>query len=106
METASLAAMREEETRELLLRQGELLQRQQEQRFLDQEARQRALLLEAMRPLAAALQRQDQMAQARSTEEQSLLLEVLSSLQPSAAEQISPLIGQPAQMSSSRSWAS
>ncbi len=104
-ETRSQALLRDQETRELVLRAVELLQRQQEQRFLQAEAKleqnlvhlqdqHRALLLEALTPVAQAMLRQDKRHQERGNQLEELLLEVLSSLQPSAQEQISKLIGQ------------
>lgn len=73
----------------------------------------RALLLEALQPVAEAMRRLDQrilvsqMQQVELHQEsKELLLEVLSSLQPSALTQLSPLIGLPSQPHSSRSSAS
>ena len=99
-----------------LLREGQiqgLEDRQQEQLLQSLEkleailqVQQRALLVEAMRPLAEALQRQDQMHLAQSKELQELLLEILQATQPSALTQLSPLIGQPSLPPSSQSLAS
>lgn len=84
----------------------------------------REQLWEALPPMAEAMRRQDSLAEERhrlllghllvlqdQTETrgllaQDLLLEVLSSLQPSALTQLSPLIGLPSQPHSSRSSAS
>ena len=73
----------------------------------------RALLLEALQPVAEAMRRLDQRIlanQMQGVEHQQelreLLLEVLSSLQPSALTQLSPLIGLPAPMTTSPSSAS
>lgn len=59
----------------------------------------RQALLEALTPLAAALQRQDRLAESRHQQQlehlklvQDLQMEVLSSLQPSASQQIQPLL--------------
>ena len=70
------------------------------------EASNRALLLEALTPVAAAMQRQGMQYSQFHQEQVSLLLEVLSSLQPSADQQISPLIGLSTQEQSSLSSAS
>lgn len=95
------------ENREPVLRAVELLQRQQEHRLQELEARlegrlnqasatlnrqHRLLLMEAMRPLAAALERQDKLAEIRQDSQQELLLEVLNSLQPPASQQIGQLL--------------
>lgn len=68
----------------------------------------RQALLEALTPLAAALQRQDQLAESRHQQQldhlrlvQDLQMEVLSSLQPPASQQILPLL-EPTLPSSSR----
>lgn len=63
-------------------------------------------LMDAMGPLAAALKRQDSLHNQYYQDQVSLLLEVLSSLQPTAKEQIYPRIGQPPPMNSSPSLAS
>ena len=55
----------------------------------------RPLLLEAMRPLAAALLRQDSQRSQQQAETRELLQEVLNSLQPAAREQIFQRIGPP-----------
>ena len=101
------ARARQLEEMELLL----LVQR------LQLEATLRALLLEALTPLAQALQRQDSLLleQSRLTREAlqqfrletaDLLTEVLSSLQPSAQAQLLPLIGPLSPPPSSRSLVS
>lgn len=71
-----------------------------------QEAKFREALLEALRPVAAAMQRQDSLAERRQDNLQELLMEVLTSLQPSAEEQIFPRIGQPPPRRSSPSLVS
>ena len=76
----------------LALHQREMLQKQ--------EAQFRQLLLEALRPVAEAMQRQDSLAELRQDHLQELLMEVLTSLQPSAEAQIYPRIGLPPQRSS------
>jgi hypothetical protein len=53
---------------------------------------QRALLLEALRPVAAAMHRQDSLRSSQQAEVTELLLEVLNSLQPTASQQIGPLL--------------
>lgn len=69
-----------------------------------QEALLRAALLEALTPLATALRRQDQLLvdrtralqedlQTLASHQESLLVEVLSSLQPTASQQLMPLLG-------------
>lgn len=51
---------------------------------------QRQLLLEALTPLAQALQRQDSQRQQQHQEQKELLLETLNSLQPTAMQQLLP----------------
>lgn len=88
------------------------LQRQQDSLLVSQEAlleqvralpreEPRPLLLEALVPLAQALQRQDSLAVQHQQETRELLLEVLQTQVPSASEQIFPRIGQPAPRTSS-----
>jgi hypothetical protein len=90
-----------EDRLEVQHRQQEVKQREREERLLElAELSQRRLLMEAFRPLAEALQRQDSSQLQQNLELKELLLEVLSSLQPSAQEQISQRIGQPPQKSS------
>lgn len=99
--------LRQLEEMEVLLRRQEIKARDREERLLSlSEISLRALLMEAMLPLADALRRQDQMHLAQYTELQELLLEVLNSLQPTAEEQISQQIGQHLQTISSPSLAS
>jgi hypothetical protein len=57
-------------------------------------------LLEALRPAAAALLRQDSLASQRQEETKELLLEVLNSLQPEVEDQIFQRIGPPPPTSS------
>ena len=56
-------------------------------------------LLEALRPAAAAMLRQDSLASQRQEETKELLLEVLNTLQPAVSDQIFQQIGQPPQRS-------
>lgn len=77
--------------------------RLQEQRLQEQN---RQLLLEALRPVALAMQRQDSLHQQQHQQLESLLLEVLNSLQPSAAQQIFQRIGLPPPRNFSRSLVS
>ena len=91
------ARKREQQQEERLLRLvlwqvADQLERQQIQ-LRELELQQRRLLVEAMTPLAAALQRQDSLRNQQQTELKELLLEVLNSQQPSALTQLSPLIG-------------
>ena len=101
----------------LQLEQQELLYHleQQQERLLDSQVelmqrvgslpRQepRAALLEALPPLAQALQRQDSLAVQHQQETRELLLEVLNSQVPPASQQIFQRIGQPPQRSTSPS---
>lgn len=91
------ARAREQQREERLLRLvlwqvADQLERQQIQ-LRELELQQRRLLVEAMTPLAAALQRQDSLRNQQQAELKELLLEVLNSQQPSALTQLSPLIG-------------
>jgi hypothetical protein len=101
------------QVREMLEQQErKLLQHQEYQLALhrqdsyQQEVRLRELLLEALRPVAQAMQRQDQQRDLIASNQQELLLEVLNSLQPSAETQIFQRIGQPPPTSTSPSLAS
>jgi hypothetical protein len=58
-----------------------------------QEAKFRELLLQALRPVAEAMHRQDNLAELRQDSLAELLVEILQSLQPSAEAQIYPQIG-------------
>jgi hypothetical protein len=96
-------------------RQARLLRRQEEMRLLLTP-----LLYQALTPVAEAMARLDSrqqetrqrqqelllMVEARHRETQELLLEILSSLQPTAQEQIVPLLGPPPLPTSSPSSAS
>ena len=98
------ARAREQQREERLLRLvlwqvADQLERQQIQ-LRELELQQRRLLVEAMTPLAAALQRQDSLRSQQQAELKELLLEVLNSQQPSALTQLSPLIGLPPHQSS------
>lgn len=77
------------------------------------EASQRSLLLEALRPVAEAMHRQDslrqdqfQVLQKLGANLEELQLEVLNSLQPPVDQQLFPRLGQPPQRQSSPSLAS
>lgn len=99
--------LRQLEEIEVLLRQQEIKLRDREERLLElAELSQRRLLMEAMFPLAEALHRQDSLHSQQQAELRELLLEMLNSLQPSAEQQISPLIGQNLRIPSSQSLAS
>src|SRR5512144_2279007 len=80
----------------LLLNQAQLCSQLEETRLRLEEAllqqATRELLLSALRPMAAAMLRQDSLREAQQQEIRELLLEVLTSLQPSAEEQIFPRI--------------
>ena len=105
-------------TKRLLLEQMALLQQQQSlldvqvrtlqlrQLELLQQQVTRELLLQALRTMAEAMQRQDDRRQEHQQETRELLLEVLSSLQPTAEAQISQRLGQSTPPSYSHSWAS
>jgi hypothetical protein len=71
--------------------------------------RQEALLLEALRPMAAALSRLEQATRGQQAiqhgEVTSLLMEVLDSLQPTAQEQLLPMLALPPGRSSHSSAA-
>jgi hypothetical protein len=85
-----------------------------EQRLLLQMRLQhRMLLLEALTPLAEALQRLDNLQRTAAHQQhkhlqlqEELLKEVLNSLQPPASQQIFQQIGQQTPPPSSRNWAS
>lgn len=79
------------------LRQWEMEQRL----LLQMRLQQRMLLLEALTPMAEALQRLDNLQRTATQQldkrlqyQEELLMEVLNSLQPPAQEQIFPQIGQ------------
>jgi hypothetical protein len=101
------------QTQERLLVNAVLNQRQVEELLLQveqlrwrMEEANRQLLLEALRPVAAAMQRQDSQQLKYHKEQELLLLEVLNSLQPTAQEQLSQRIGLLPPTSTSRSLAS
>ena len=89
----------------------ELKQLQMQQRLLlELRLQQRMLLLEALTPLAAALQRLDNLQQQQWQKthlhlliQEDLLKEILQSLQPTADQQIYLRIGQQTPTASSRS---
>jgi hypothetical protein len=96
-------------------RQKKALQQwETEQRLLLQMRLQnRMLLMEALTPLAAALQRLDNLQQQQWQKthlhllhQEELLEEILNSLQPPASQQIFQRIGQPTPPPTSRNWAS
>ncbi len=64
------------------------------------------VLMSALRPMADAMLRQDQISREYHQDQVHLLLEVLNSLQPTAQEQIFQQIGQPPPTRSSPSLAS
>lgn len=82
-----------------------------EQRLLlELRLQQRMLLMEALTPLAQALQRMDNLQQEQQLKEhvmllmqEELLTEILQSLQPTVSQQIFPLIGQRTPTTSFRS---
>jgi hypothetical protein len=82
--------------RQLRLEQ-ELEQREQELQLLQEQikAMLQALLLEALVPMAAAMQRQDSQQLQQHQEIRELLLEVLGSLQPTAESSIFRQLGLP-----------
>jgi len=72
--------------------------------LLELRLQQRMLLMEALAPMAEALQRMDSLQQQQWQQthlhlmtQEDLLKEVLNSLQPPVSQQIFPLIGQPIQ---------
>ncbi len=88
-------------------REWETLQRQQ----LETQQQTRMLLLQALTPLAEALQRQDQrreeahlQQEKRLQQLEDLMLEVLQATQPTADQQIFPRIGLQTPPPSSPSW--
>ncbi len=89
---------REQHLEKLLADQGRLMEQHQAQLLLLEEILIHQLtkqdLLEALRPAAAALLRQDSLASQRQEETKELLLEVLNSLQPEVEDQIFQRIGQ------------
>jgi hypothetical protein len=92
---------RQVEQQELLLQQQARSLLMLEQLLVQQLTRQD--LLEALRPVALAMQRQDSLHSQRQEETKELLLEVLNSLQPPVEDQIFQRIGHPPQRSISRS---
>lgn len=88
----------------LLSEQGRLMEQHQAQLLILEEILIHQLtrqdLLEALRPVAAAMLRQDSLASKRQEETKELLLEVLNSLQPEVEDQIFQRIGPPPQTNS------
>jgi len=88
----------------LLSDQRQLLEQHQAQLLILEEILIHQLtkqdLLEALRPAAAAMLRQDNLASQRQAETKELLLEVLNSLQPTVSDQIFQRIGPPQQTNS------
>ena len=85
-------------------------EKQRQEMLFQVEVLARALLLEAMTPLAAALKRMDQRQMdgmhqlyKHLQQQEEMLLEVLQNQQPAASQQIFPLIGQPKPAPTSRS---
>lgn len=95
---------REQHLEKLIKDHGRLMEQHQAQLLLLEEILIHQLtkqdLLEACRPAAAALLRQDNLATQRQAETKSLLLEVLNSLQPEVSDQIFQRIGQHPQTNS------
>ena len=95
---------RQRHLEKLVADQGRLMEQHQAQLLLLEELLIHQLtrqdLLEALRPAAAALLRQDSLASQRQEETRELLLEVLNSLQPTASDQIFQRIGLPPQTNS------
>jgi hypothetical protein len=91
----------------LKLNQVQMLEQQQAMLLMLQEVLLQQLtkedLLEALRPVAAAMLRQDNLHNQCQAETRELLSEVLNSLQPEVQAQIFPRIGQHLQTNSSRS---
>lgn len=86
--------------------------RKQQAQLLQLQQLHRELLLEALTPVAEAMQRQDNLAQERfqaqmsmSVHQEELLLEVLNSLQPSPESQLFPNHGQSTLPQSYLHWA-
>jgi uncharacterized damage-inducible protein DinB len=106
------AARKLQEAREEALRLE--MQQEQERRLLHLlEAQTRALLLEALTPVAEAMRRQDQRQaetqaslEALAQESRALLIEVLQGQMPPLRDRIFQDLGQPQQLTSSRSSAS
>lgn len=95
-----------EHLEQVLANQGRMLEQQATQLLLLEELLLQQLtkqdLMESLRPVAAAMLRQDSLHSQQKSEITELLLEVLNSLQPSAEDQIFQRIGLPAPMNSSR----
>lgn len=86
-----------EQVRALLALETTALLDHLDSRLRTERLQQELLLLQALAPVAQAMQRQDSLAQQRHQEQKELLLEILQGQQPSARTQISPLIGLPTQ---------
>lgn len=89
---------REQHLEKLIKDHGRLMEQHQAQLLLLEEILVHQLtkqdLMEALRPVAAAMVRQDSLASQRQEETKELLLEVLNSLQPEVSDQIFQRIGQ------------